>query len=76
MLPTLNTLKEHLVMKKTFKREVATALLGFFCFIVWGGNVTMVETIMWPIFTFAGLAFGLDVYTGLQQLSTGKPTRG
>jgi hypothetical protein len=56
------------MMKKTFKREVATGLLVFFCYIVWLGNVPMVETIMWPIFTFAGLAFGLDVYTGLQQL--------
>lgn len=63
-------------MKKTFKREVATGLLVFFCYIVWLGNVAMVETIMWPIFTFAGLAFGLDVYTGLQQLTAGKTTRG
>jgi hypothetical protein len=63
------------MIKKTYKREVATALLGFFCVIVWTGNVTMVETIMWPIFTFAGLAFGLDVYTGVQQLTSGKTPR-
>lgn len=72
----LNSLRKHLTMKKTYKREVATALLGFFCFVVWGGNVVMVETIMWPIFTFASVAFGLDVYTGLQQLTARKPSGG
>ena len=47
---------------KTYKREVATLLLMFFCFVVYMGNIGMVQVIVWPIFAFAMAAFGLDGY--------------
>lgn len=46
---------------KTFKREVSTILLGLLMYIAIGVNdVEMVKVLAWPIFTFAGLSFGLD----------------
>lgn len=36
-------------------------LLGL-AYVVSTGDVSMVEVLVWPIFSFAGLAFGLDVY--------------
>jgi Ca2+/Na+ antiporter len=47
---------------KTFKREVAILLLVFFCFVVFKGDVGMVQVIVWPIFAFAMASFGLDGY--------------
>lgn len=48
--------------KKTYKREVAVMLLVFFCFVVYMGNIGMVQVIVWPIFAFAMASFGLDGY--------------
>lgn len=48
------------VAKKTFKREVATVLLAFLCFIIFGGDIEMVKVIIYPFMAFAALAFGLD----------------
>ena len=45
---------------KTFKREVATLLLTFLCFVIFQGDVEMVKVIVYPFMAFAGLAFGLD----------------
>lgn len=62
-------------LAKTFKREVAVfALLGL-AYIVYTGDHRMVEILVWPVFTFAGLAFGLD-WAGksggmLRNISTG-----
>jgi dolichol kinase len=49
-------------VNKTYKREVAMLLLGFFCFVVFTGDVGMVQVIVWPIFAFAMASFGLDGY--------------
>lgn len=48
--------------RKTFKREVALGLLVLFCYVVTQGDVEMVKVLVWPVFSFAGLAFGLDWY--------------
>ena len=48
--------------RKTFKREIALGLLGFFGYVVVQGDVEMVKVLVWPVFSFAGLAFGLDWY--------------
>lgn len=45
---------------KTFKREVASALLAGTGYVVWSGNVEMVNAIIWPVIVFAGGAFGID----------------
>jgi hypothetical protein len=45
---------------KTYKREVALGLLIFFGYVVETKGEEIVELLVWPTFTFAGLAFGLD----------------
>ena len=45
---------------KTFKREVAIGLLIFLGYVVETKGPEIVELLVWPRFTFAGLAFGLD----------------
>lgn len=47
-------------MKKTFKREVALGLLIFLGYVVETKGPEIVELLVWPVFTFAALAFGLD----------------
>ena len=47
-------------MKKTYKREVAIGLLIFLGYVVETKGSEIVELLVWPVFTFAGLAFGLD----------------
>jgi hypothetical protein len=47
-------------MKKTYKREVAIGLLIFLGYVVETKGPEIVELLVWPTFTFAGLAFGLD----------------
>lgn len=54
-------------MKKTFKREVAVALLVWLVYVVEVKEVDIVEAIVWPVFAFAAAAFGLDQYSKLQQ---------
>lgn len=45
---------------KTYKREVAFGLFLALGFLVFTDNVPMVEILVWPVFTFASLAYGLD----------------
>jgi hypothetical protein len=45
---------------KTYKRELAVAMLGLFYIAVFTQDVEMIETLIWPTFSFAALAFGLD----------------
>ena len=35
-------------------------------YVVYTENIEMVQVLVWPIATFAGAAFGLDVYSKLQ----------
>ena len=64
-------------IKKTFKREIAVALLLWLAYIVEVKDVSVVEVIIWPIFAFLGAAFGLDAYSKqLQQRSDGLPDGG
>lgn len=59
-------------IKKTFKREIAVALLLWLAYVVEVKDVSIVEVIIWPIFAFLGAAFGLDAYyRQLQQQSSG-----
>jgi len=48
------------LFKKTYKREVATALLTLLGYVVVIGNVEVLEVIVWPFMVFAGAAFGMD----------------
>lgn len=50
--------------RKTWKREVAAALLVFLCVIVWRAAqddpIGALGLIVWPIMLFAGAAWGMD----------------
>lgn len=59
---------------KTYKRELAVALLIWLVYVVEVKDDTIIEILVWPIFTFATAAFGLDQYSKLQQGGGLKPT--
>ena len=46
--------------KKTFKREVAILLFIFLAYVVETKDAEIVEALVWPTFTFAALAYGMD----------------
>jgi hypothetical protein len=54
---------DSLVAKKTYKRELAVALLVWLIYVVEVKDVTIVEVLVWPIFAFVGAAFGFDAYS-------------
>jgi hypothetical protein len=60
---------------KTLKRELAVALLIWLIYIVEVKDESIVEVLVWPIFTFVTAAFGLDQYSKLQQKSS-RPSDG
>lgn len=65
---------------KTYKREIAVALLVWLGYVVEIKDVSIVEVLVWPVFTFAALAFGLDWFGksggGMQQPTNEAPNRG
>lgn len=63
-------------MNKTFKRELAVALLLWLIYVTEVKDATLVEILVWPIFSFAAAAFGFDAYGKLQQGTTKSPDRG
>lgn len=60
---------------KTFKRELAIALIVWLVYIVEVKDVQIIEILVWPIFSYVTAAFGLDAYGKLRQGST-KPSHG
>lgn len=54
---------------KTYKRELATALLVWLSYVVEVKDVSIIEVLVWPVFSFAAAAFGFDAYSKLQQSS-------
>lgn len=61
---------------KTYKREVAVGLLLGLSYVVWTGDIGMVEVLVWPVFTFAAAAFGLDSYAKQVQTRSGSYSTG
>ncbi len=59
---------------KTFKRELAVVLLAGLCWVVYQGDTEMVKVLIWPTFTFAAAAFGLDSYAKQVKTSSGTYT--
>ena len=55
---------------KTYKRELAVALLIWLVYVVEVKEPTIVEILVWPVFSFAAAAFGFDQYAKLQQSSS------
>lgn len=46
-------------MKKTWHRETALALLVVLCWTIYNEDVEMVKVIVYPVLTYAALAYGL-----------------
>ena len=61
---------------KTYKRELAVALLLWLVYVVEVKDANLVEILVWPIFSFAAAAFGFDQFAKLQQGSTKPSDRG
>ena len=45
---------------KTYKRELAVVMLLWLAYVVEVKEPSLVEILVWPIFTFTALSFGLD----------------
>ena len=45
--------------KKTWSRETAAMLLTVLCWTIYQENVPLAQVIIWPIITYAAVAFGL-----------------
>ncbi len=61
---------------KTFKREVAIALILWLVYVVEVKDAAIIEILVWPIFSFAAAAFGFDAYGKLHGKSTKSSDRG
>ena len=53
---------------KTYKRELAVALLVWLIYVVEVKDATIVEILVWPIFSFAAAAFGFDLDTAMDRI--------
>lgn len=64
------------MQQKTFKREIATCLAVFLCFIAWKAAaaepVETLKVIIWPIMLFVGAAFGMQWASKQTDLAIGK----
>ena len=58
---------------KTYKREVAILLFVWLAYIVETKDVNIIEILVWPVFTFSALAFGMDWF-GKSGGVRGQPT--
>ena len=63
---------------KTYKREVALVLFLWLGYIVETKDVKTIEILVWPIFTFSALAFGMDWFgkSGGLRGQSSEPTDG
>lgn len=52
---------------KTYKRELAVVMLVWLAYVVEVKEPTLVEVLVWPVFTYVMAAFGFDQYAKLQQ---------
>lgn len=54
---------ERIPKKKTWKREIAAAIMvAFWYIVIWKENVELVKVLVYPVFTFTAFAYGLDWY--------------
>lgn len=57
---------------KTLKRELAVALLLWLVYVVETKDASIVEVLVWPIFSYVAAAFGFDAFS--KQLQRSEPT--
>jgi len=63
-----------MLTRKTWSRETAGLLLAVFCWSVYQENVPLVEAIIWPIITYAAVAFGLKRVDSSDKLWRSQPS--
>ena len=64
-------------MNKTYKREIALGLFVWLIYLVETKDASILEILVWPIFTFGALAFGMDWFGksgGLQRDGSSQST--
>lgn len=61
---------------KTYKRELAVVMLVWLAYVVEVKDPSLVEVLVWPVFTYVMAAFGFDQYAKLQQNTPRTPRRG
>lgn len=54
--------KEPKEKNKTWKRELAVVLLLWFAYLVETKDENLIKVLVWPVFTYSALAFGIDWY--------------
>ena len=59
---------------KTWGRETALALLCILCWTIYNENVKLTEVIIWPITTYAAVAYGLKRVDNSDKLFGIKPS--
>lgn len=50
----------NFILNKTWKREVSIVMFIFLGYVSLTQPIELVQILVWPIFSFGGLAFGLD----------------
>jgi len=66
------------VIGKTFKRELAALAFAMLAWQVWENDYKMVEILVYPVFSYAALAFGLQWYApngGMFRVQSTRPAR-
>ena len=64
-----------MLTKKTWSRETAYALGLILIWTIYKENTALVEVIIWPILSYAALAFGLKRVDDSTKLFSDKPTK-
>src|SRR6056297_1867347 len=59
--------------QKTWKREVALILQALFWYVVFTKEVNLVEALIYPVFTYTALAYGME-WASRSGVVLGKPT--
>lgn len=58
----MEDVKELPKQHKTYKRELALVLILGVAYFAAKGDVDMVDSLTWPVLTFAAAAFGMDAF--------------
>lgn len=62
------------MIKKTFKRELSIALLIWLGYIVETKSAEIIQVLVWPVFTFTALSFGLDWFSKSNGMQWSEPS--
>jgi len=61
---------------KTYKRELAVAFVIWLAYVVETKDAEIIQMLVWPIFTYTALAFGVDWWGKSNGVRKDTPLRG